>query len=33
MDKTADIVHKYTNDEAKGLQSYGELTGLGILEI
>jgi hypothetical protein len=29
MDKTADIIHKYTNDEAKSLQSYGELAGLG----
>lgn len=29
MDKTGDVIHKYTTDEAKSLQSYGELTGLG----
>lgn len=33
MDKTGDVIHKYTTDEAKSLQSYGELTGLGILLI
>lgn len=29
MDKTGDVIHKYNFDEAKSLQTYGELTGLG----
>jgi hypothetical protein len=31
LDKTGDVIHKYTVDEAKGLQAYGELTGLGAI--